>query len=115
MTEMTVSRSGDRFDINISGHAGSGAYGSDIVCAAVSSHFYTLAQAMTDHNAEIHTLDVSEAEGKAELSVTAPTPEQQAIITAVCRGLKLLSLFYPNNLAVDMGEDEGALPGLQIL
>lgn len=114
MTNMTVFRSSDRFDIKIAGHAGSGAYGSDIVCAAVSSHFYTLAQAMVDTNAEIHTLDMDEAEGKAELSVTAPTPEQQAIITAVCRGLKLLSLFYPDNLAVDTGDEDEALPGLQI-
>ena len=86
---------------DISGHSGSAARGSDIVCAAVSSAVYMAANTLTEVcgcNAEIH-----EADGA--LRVTVSEPEQAQI---VLKGLEIhlqgLVAQYPQFIKIQLTE-----------
>lgn len=42
MIEISINRTHLELDVEIKGHAGAGSYGNDVVCAGVSTLFYTL-------------------------------------------------------------------------
>jgi uncharacterized protein YsxB (DUF464 family) len=96
-----LTRNGTLCGFDISGHSGSAARGSDIVCAAVSSAAYMAANTLTEVcgcHAEIY-----EADGA--LRVTVSDPEQAQI---VLKGLEIhlqgLVAQYPKFIKIQLTE-----------
>ena len=83
---------------DFSGHAMSGEFGRDIVCAAVSSAAYMAANTVTDIIRD--EADASADGGRMTLTVKAPSEKSDAVL----RGLKLhmegLAEQYPDNLTI---------------
>ena len=79
----------------ISGHAGYGSVGSDIVCAAVSSAAFMSANALSldDKNAKI-----SICEGKVTVLIDNPNDFNQRILKALKFQLSDIMRQYPENL-----------------
>ena len=78
----------------ISGHAGCGTEGNDIVCAAVSSCTMLVCNAITENfgaNAE-----VTVEENRISLELCKPSSEAQKLISALYQHLETLSEDYTN-------------------
>ena len=94
-------RSGGLRGFELSGHAGSGIYGSDIVCAAVSSAAYMAANTVTD----IIRADAKAQAEDGAMVLTLNEPNTQA--ETVLRGLELhlteLSKQYPQHIKIIYG------------
>ncbi len=98
------SKDGALLGFNSKGHSGFSESGSDIVCAAVSSVTYMVANTLTEvmHiNADIKVCESGE--------MTVIVPEKDAIKTQdIFSGLKLhmeeLSLQYPKNVTITITE-----------
>ena len=87
----------------LSGHAGAGEYGRDIVCAAVSSAAYLTANTLTD----CFGVDcaVNTGEGTMELMVGKTQDEAKlvtsdALIKGLREHLRQLREQYPNNVRI---------------
>lgn len=85
----------------ISGHAGCGREGTDIVCAAVSSAAYMAANTITD----VIGADCSAEAGDGEMFLSLRSPDDKS--TAVLKGFELhlreLAKSYPNKIKVIYG------------
>lgn len=87
--------------ITVTGHAGHGPPGQDIVCAAVSALTYTLAAAL-----ERLTEDqVSSAlqNGDAEVRVERPSPEARLLLAAYRLGVAAIAEAYPDHVKIVTG------------
>ena len=95
--------SGELRGFEISGHAGSGDVGSDIVCAAVSSAAYLAANTITD----VIQAEAQVAVEDGYLLVRVPSKETKAC-RVILAGLKLHLLVleeqYPKNIQVSYTE-----------
>ncbi|MBQ8683759.1 MAG: ribosomal-processing cysteine protease Prp [Clostridia bacterium] len=80
----------------VSGHAGAGEYGQDIVCAAVSSAAYMTANTIT----EILGLsaDIAVDEGYMSLQVTGALPPCQAVLAGFRLHIQALQQEYPKRI-----------------
>ncbi|MBE6155453.1 MAG: ribosomal-processing cysteine protease Prp [Firmicutes bacterium] len=83
--------------ITISGHANSGEYGKDIVCASVSSIIYTTINALK----KIQESSI-EVEDNASMIIKILTEDEivKILIDNMMELLKALSNDYPKNLSV---------------
>ena len=70
----------NKWELEITGHAGAGKEGEDIVCSAVSILFYALAKTLTDHE-EMFTrpIEVSDIKGNGHIMVK-PSPKYEATV-----------------------------------
>ena len=80
----------------VSGHAGAGEYGQDIVCAAVSSAAYMTANTVT----EILGLpaDIAVDEGYMSLRVTGALDSCQAVLAGFRLHIQALQQEYPKRI-----------------
>lgn len=92
----------DELRLTVTGHAGAGPKGHDLVCAAVSTLVLTLAAAL--HRAEI-ALDTEDvASGDAEVGVDLEDMDLDTladcrlIFGTICSGLELLAESWPQFL-----------------
>lgn len=76
-----------RLEINVYGHACYAEKGADVVCAAVSSLVYTLANAFGEY----------EDDGIFTVFCTKRTKAKRAVFDAVIAGLRLIAYSYPKN------------------
>lgn len=89
----------------VSGHAGAGEAGNDIVCAAVSSAVYLTANTITDVIAVPARVRVDDG-GRMRLSLeTEDLPVCQTVLRGLELHLKSLSQQYPANLTIGYRED----------
>ena len=93
----------DTFTVDISGHAEHGKKGEDIVCAAISTLFYTLAQALYPYNNMTENgIDFSNEDGYGHISCT-PKAEYVQNITliywTIMSGFELVAENYKNNVS----------------
>ena len=92
----------DTFTVDISGHAEHGKKGEDIVCAAISTLFYTLAQALYPYNDKTEDgIDFRDEDGNGHLSCK-PKPEYVNNITliywTILSGFELVAENYKENV-----------------
>lgn len=99
--------------MHITGHAGYAAKGKDIVCAAVTGNCYTLAQAITDYDANgfLARDPVVRMEDGDILLECCPKEEAQAMIShdfyVFARGMQLLASTYGDYISTKfIGEGE---------
>jgi uncharacterized protein YsxB (DUF464 family) len=93
------SRQGSPVALMVEGHAGRGAYGEDIVCAAASALVETLMLGLTEVVAEIPQGRVDD--GLADLRFFQPmSGEARAIVETIVRGLKDLASTEPDAVSV---------------
>lgn len=86
----------------IAGHTGAGRYGSDVVCAAVSSAALMAANTIT----EIYGLpaDIVERGGYLRIELDIASAKRcQELLRGFCLHLTELQQQYPNNLRVTYG------------
>lgn len=86
-------------ELEIKGHAGHGKKGKDIVCAAVSTLFYTLGEALWQSSSMLYEEPlIKEEEGNGYL-VCHPKEEYEGNIArtywTILTGLELVSAQYP--------------------
>lgn len=90
------------FTLDITGHAEHGEKGEDIVCSAISTLFYTLAEALYESKAMLEEpIDFSDEDGNGHLSCK-PKAEYEANVSliywTILTGFELVSKNYKNNV-----------------
>ncbi|MBQ9859469.1 MAG: ribosomal-processing cysteine protease Prp [Clostridia bacterium] len=81
---------------SVSGHAGAGEYGQDIVCAAVSSATYMTANTVTDILCQ--PADIVVDEGLLSLQVTGDITACQAVLAGFRLHIQALQEEYPERI-----------------
>lgn len=90
--------------VTVKGHANSGEYGNDLVCAAVSALTCTLAENIAGYAWDIEGIKehIRLDEGDAEIICTECPPEFVMVIDLVfctiCTGFEKLAETYPENV-----------------
>jgi len=82
--------------IKITGHAGYARAGYDIICASVSTLFYTLHLALASSGVEVHLDDAA-----GEISVKRDA-ETDRIVDYFCQGFETIAEAYPQNVEISM-------------
>lgn len=96
MIRVTCSRQEDRWELRVSGHAGTAPYGRDLVCAAVTALVCALAKYVSEQELE-ESPTLRLESGDAE--ITARGKDLAPAFETVCAGLKLLAKEYPENMS----------------
>jgi len=106
MTGVTYRKQGNRYEMRILGHAGYGAAGRDIVCAAVSMLAATLLQCLRDREAEgaLEWLDAESEDGRVEARCRSDDPAVKTLYHTILTGFRLLENQYPEFLYIDTSE-----------
>ena len=81
---------------HLSGHAGAGEYGQDIVCAAVSSAAYMTANPITEIVGA--TADITVHDGLMDLTVTDRIEDCQDVLSGFQLHLEAMQEQYPNRV-----------------
>ena len=87
------------YRLAVDGHAGFAAVGTDIVCAAASALFYTLARELDYRHIEF-TMTESAATG-AEIVAYPPdgfTLDTDVVFETICTGYRMLAEEYPEHV-----------------
>lgn len=91
------------YELEITGHAGADVKGKDIVCAAVSSLFYTLGQAVIESESMLMEAPVFEDEDGHGLIRCVPKAKYEGNISrsywTILVGLQMLAEQYPSNIS----------------
>ena len=87
---------GHLIGFSLSGHAGAGEYGQDIVCAAVSSAAYMTANTITEIVGA--AADITVDDGRMELTVTDRIEACQNILNGFRLHIQALSEEYPTRI-----------------
>lgn len=108
MIDITVNAS--EYDVKVTGHAGSGDFGHDLVCASVSILMYTLAQCISDKKdylVKSPKLKLIDGDGHIRCK---PKERYQPCFDAMywqtCNGLKMLSDNYSRFVKLHVIEGE---------
>lgn len=93
MIRLTSKQSGDLIQLTVSGHAGSGPFGHDLVCAAVSA----LTQSLEGN------VEGAESAARAGLSVILMpyTKTNKTLYKAYLNSMYSLAKQYPDNVKID--------------
>ncbi len=105
MVEVNFDRSRDRYIISVEGHAGYGAKGEDVVCAAVSVLTFTLFRAIQefDHRGGIERFYHSISDGNAQFDFSVKESfirEVRATVDGIFEGFFLLEENFPCHVRV---------------
>ena len=84
---------------SLSGHAGAGEYGKDIVCAAVSSAAYMTANTVTEIVGATATITVDD--GYMDLTVTQRIKECQEVLSGFRLHLQAMTEEYPTQIQLN--------------
>ena len=87
---------GQLIGFHLSGHAGAGEYGQDIVCAAVSSAAFMTANTVTEIVGA--TADITVDDGLMEMTVTDRIEDCQNILSGFRLHIQALSEEYPSRI-----------------
>ena len=93
--------------VTITGHAGSGPEGHDLVCAAVSALALTLAGnvAYMEAQGAVRNVTTNLGEGNAEIQcspVRKYKDSAEQIFRSICVGFELLATKYPGNISYEV-------------
>lgn len=93
--------------VTIKGHAHSGEYGHDLVCAAASVLVHTIGAAVSNLSADkkVHRQVIHLSNGDAEISCTPYNRYKASVklmFDAVCGGFELLARDFPENISYEM-------------
>ena len=95
----TVTFDPKTLELEIKGHAGQNTKGKDIVCAAISTLFYTLGQALIDSEDMLEEKPIFKDEDGAGYLCCKPKEEYECNIArsywTILEGFELLSKNYP--------------------
>ena len=101
---ITVKFNPETYTLDVTGHAEHGKKGEDIVCAAISTLFYTLADALYEVK-DMLSEDIvfSDEDGNGHLSCK-PKPEFEANVSliywTILKGFELVSKNYEKNVVM---------------
>nr|DAF48793.1 MAG TPA: YsxB-like protein [Myoviridae sp. ctfWc3] len=99
MIKLTSQSNGDQIRIMVSGHAGAGPHGYDLVCAAVSA----LTQSLEINAERAETFDKA---GLSEIDMPYCIVNM-VLYKAYLRSMRVLADQYPDNIAIgDIAEDQ---------
>lgn len=93
--------------VTVEGHAKSGEFGRDLICAACSTLAVTLADNVTamEASGRVRSMTAELSSGKAEICCT-PVSQLRAIVTmvfdAICVGFDRLSKEYPEYISYEI-------------
>lgn len=85
-------------NLTIRGHAGSGPYGQDLVCCAVSALTLTLAVNLKQKEQAVICLQPGDTE-----IFSAPTPEAEQVFDCIWKGFEVFAQMFPENVSVACG------------
>lgn len=93
-----------RYSVTMTGHANYSEPGTDIVCAAASMLFYTLAETVTSYSKEVFECEPYTDTGDKNVVACTPKEEYRAnfdvIYQTILNGLMLLKENYPDSVNV---------------
>ncbi len=96
------SRQGQLCGFCITGHAGAGTVGNDIICAAVSSAAYMAANTLTD--VLMLPTDTAVSDGRMELTVSGDMDAAQPILSGFRMHIEALHEQYPDRVQLTTTE-----------
>jgi uncharacterized protein YsxB (DUF464 family) len=103
MIDVCILKKDNTISAQFTGHANAGARGSDLVCCAVSTLFYTLAHALDGNKHMLDEFSVEDESGKGEIICTFKS-EYEANIECICDtiliGLYALKTNYPDKIKI---------------
>ena len=95
--------------LEIQGHAGYAIAGQDIVCAGISTLFFTLIEVLARDADLKERPHVRMGDGEAEVTVT-PDPKHRdktdAVFETVVTGLRMMAEKYPEHVVFKMNPEE---------
>lgn len=93
------------YKLEVTGHAGAGAHGADIVCAAASMLFYTLAESLKQSEDMLKAYEVQEEPGNGCINCS-PKEEYEGNIQrsywTILNGYQLLMDTYPGKVVLEI-------------
>nr|DAG18134.1 MAG TPA: cysteine protease [Caudoviricetes sp.] len=104
MIKASIGKKEDKFWLSMYGHADGGEYGHDLICAAVTTLAYTMAQAvinMDERGELVESPCIRISKGNAQICFRHRNQEHGRITMDVLRaGLGCLAHNYPQNIAL---------------
>lgn len=98
MLEIRLEKKGGNISLTALGHAQSAEYGKDLVCAAASTLFYTLADSLDQLGVE--WIEKEFSPGNAKITVCDPkSKEVEVVFWTITQGFKLLEKIYKKNIS----------------
>lgn len=92
------------WELSVSGHAGHGKKGEDIVCSAVSILFYTLAESLTQSASQLKEEPIIQEEDGEGYICCNPKEEYVGNIArtywTILNGMQLIADNYPDNVTL---------------
>ena len=90
------------FTLDVTGHAEHGKKGEDIVCSAISTLFYTLAQSLYPYRDKMENgIDFSDEDGNGHLSCQPKKEYEQSIsliFWTILNGFEMVAEHYKENV-----------------
>ena len=100
---ITIEFKPDTFTLDITGHAEHGKKGEDIVCSAISTLFYTLAQSLYESADMLEDISFSDKDGNGHISCK-PKAEYEANVSliywTILNGFQLVADNYEKNVVL---------------
>lgn len=97
---ITITFKPKTLELEINGHAGQNEKGKDIVCSAISTLFYTLAQALYDSESMLEEKPIIKEKDGAGYILCKPKKEYEGNIACIYRtvlvGLQMVAEEYKN-------------------
>jgi len=94
------------YALEVKGHAEYGEEGKDIVCAGLSTLFYTVAAVLEDNKKMLKTLNYEMEKGEGTLFATPKEEYQgnvQMMFLTILTGFNLMATNYPHNVKLVIG------------
>lgn len=100
MIHVNITRKDDSYELSVTGHAGYGQAGKDIVCASASTLAYTLL-GFLENCPTVEDLDTIERSGEMEIACKGSGKYIKTAFTMTAIGFLQLEKAYPQNVRVD--------------
>lgn len=102
---ITIKFNPNTFTLDITGHAKHGKKGKDIVCSAISTLFYTLAQSLYEATDMLEDISFSDKDGNGHISCK-PKAEYEANVSliywTILNGFELVAKNYEKNVKMEL-------------
>ncbi len=93
------------YKLELTGHAGAGMKGTDVVCAAASMLFYTLAESLEQSDGMLDDHTIREESGNGCISCVPKEEYEGNIVRSywtILNGYQLLAETYPENVVLEI-------------
>lgn len=106
MTKIAVKKVNDRYMLNVNGHSGSGTFGNDIVCAAVSTLAFTWINELKvlEEKGMVEHFTYNQTEACLNIMFKGESAPVKTAFETILTGFSMLEEHYPDFVRISRGE-----------